>query len=160
MHEVALVRWRRQNMEKAIIRGPSYIIGHKYKLMFKKTNLLILDESGIIVWRTVTTGCKYSCCIVWKRVPHSNSLGNPHHLWGQEYHNSSQQTVMTSRSLSQVAFKDFPSFSQSKSISILRSSFIFFIVIITIWSYLFIHLFVIYLPLKWEWQDNSEFTWF
>lgn len=25
MHEVALVRWRRQNMEKAIIRGPSYI---------------------------------------------------------------------------------------------------------------------------------------
>ena len=27
MHEVALVRWKRQNMGKAIIRGPSCIIG-------------------------------------------------------------------------------------------------------------------------------------
>ena len=79
-------------------------------------------------------------------------------ICGREYHNSSQQAVMTSKSLSQVAFKDFSSFSQSKSISILWPSFIFFIVIITILSYLFIHLFIIYLPLKWECQDNSEFT--
>lgn len=125
--------------------------------MFKKTNLLILNELELMSEEPLpqalsmvvaSSGNEFLIQTVWETLT----------ICGREYHNSSQQAVMTSKSLSQVAFKDCSSFSQSKSISILRSSFIFFIVIKTILSYLFIHLFIIYLPLKWEWQDNSEFT--
>lgn len=62
-------------------------------------------------------------------------------ICGLEYHNSLQQTLIASKSLSHVAFKDFPSISQSKLISILCSSFIFFIVIsLSKLTYLFTYL--------------------